>query len=93
MNKFLKNKNGIELDPLTVGLTSGAFVNSHPPITKLMVNGKSRHQVLIDECLCQPPLQSEGMWINGHWESFKGLPPMFNNGPKKGRKQRRRDSI
>ena len=92
--KALKNKNGVELDPMTVGLTSGQFINQHPPITQIMKGtGKSRLQVLIEENLCPPPLQSEGMWLNGEWQSFKGLPPLFNNGPKKGRKQRRRDAV
>jgi len=93
MNKALKNNKGQELDPYTLGLVNGSFINKYPSINEVIKQRKiSRHQALIDENLCPMPLQQGGMWINGLWESFAGLPPLKGEyGPKKGRKQRMRE--
>jgi len=79
--------------------------NPSAPITRLMeARDHSRQQVLIDEKLSPPNIQPEGMWrtvsyqdslaATATWDSFVGLPPMrFDNGPRKGRKQRIREAI
>ena len=79
--------------------------NPSAPITRLMeARDHSRQQVLIDEKLSPPNIQSEGMWrtvsyqdslaATAHWDSFVGLPPMYGQfGPRAGRKQRMREAI
>lgn len=79
--------------------------NPNAPIDRLIeARGKSRQQILVEENISPPNIVENGMWMTtnyqsnfthcANWVDFSNLPPLrFDDGPRKGRKQRIREAI